>query len=152
MCLFHSVCLVSLLRLPSLITLSRSTDPTWDAATVAIWTCIELNIAIICACCMTLRPLVARVFPRLLPTGYRRHADESANNARQYLVTVGGSRKDRRRPVADPFSLDHIDRMPESPPKTPSSSRDGSTTEITPAAWSSRMPPATSLAGSPPGG
>lgn len=42
------------------------TDPTWDNVGVAILSCIELNIAIICPCLPTLKPLISRHFPRLL--------------------------------------------------------------------------------------
>lgn len=30
------------------------------------WAAVEINLAIVCACLTTLRPLVARLFPRLL--------------------------------------------------------------------------------------
>ncbi|KAH7304554.1 hypothetical protein B0I35DRAFT_330539, partial [Stachybotrys elegans] len=62
---FFSVCIISVIRLHSLYVTSVSTDPTWDNAGVAIWSCIELNVAIICACLTTLRPLITRLYPRL---------------------------------------------------------------------------------------
>lgn len=63
-----SVCVVSFLRLNSLYLGSKTTDPTWDFVGVAIWTSIELNTAVICACLPTLKPLASRLFPRLLPS------------------------------------------------------------------------------------
>lgn len=101
---------------------------------MTIWSCVELNIAIICACCMTLRPLVARLFPRLLSSGYRRHTDGQPPDPGQFPLTVG-SRKVRQ--PNDPYSLENIDRMLESPPKT--ASRTDSTAEIA-SEWSTQQP------------
>lgn len=127
------MCVVSLLRVPSLVTIARSTDPTWDTSTVAIWSCVELNIAIICACCMTLRPLLARLFPKLMGSGYQRHSNDRIPDPGQFPLTVG-SRKVQR--AEDPYSLENIDRMPESPPRT--ASRTDSTAEIA-VEWSSQF-------------
>lgn len=67
------VCVVSFLRLNSLYLGSKTTDPTWDFVGVAIWTSVELNTAIICACLPTLKPLASRLFPPLLLSS-RSHA------------------------------------------------------------------------------
>ena len=40
-------------------------DFTFDNVSIAYLTCVEVNAAIACACCMTLKPLMMRVFPRL---------------------------------------------------------------------------------------
>lgn len=61
------VCVVSILRLDSLYLGSKTTDPTWDFVGVAIWSSVELNTAVICTYLPTLKPLVSRLFPRLLP-------------------------------------------------------------------------------------
>lgn len=45
-------------------------DITYHLATLAIWGSVEVNLAIICACLTTLKPLIARVFPRLLRSTY----------------------------------------------------------------------------------
>ena len=122
----ESVCVISLIRLPSLIAFARSDDPTWDEAPVAVWSCVELNMAIICACCMTLRPLALRLWPHIPHPG-RRHdvEDELPAHSGPYPPTVG-TRKDRH--MTDPLSLEDIDRMPESPPRT--WSRDESTDRL----------------------
>ncbi|KAF3809640.1 hypothetical protein GCG54_00012927 [Colletotrichum gloeosporioides] len=60
------VCVVSILRIPSLASAFRSTDPTFDSPGIAEWSIIELNTAIVCACLITLKPLARRFFPRLL--------------------------------------------------------------------------------------
>lgn len=56
----NSVCLVSILRLKSLVAVSKSTDLTYDNAPAAMWSSVEVNIGIISACLPTLRPFAAR--------------------------------------------------------------------------------------------
>jgi hypothetical protein len=45
-------------------------DFTYHLATLAIWGSVEVNLAIICACLTTLKPLIVRMFPRLLKSTY----------------------------------------------------------------------------------
>lgn len=59
------VCAISVVRLWDLIEEDKRPDFTYDNVSIAYLTCIEVNAAIACACCMTLKPLVARIFPRL---------------------------------------------------------------------------------------
>ncbi|SMR44732.1 unnamed protein product [Zymoseptoria tritici ST99CH_3D1] len=55
-------CIVSILRFQSLYVISRSSDVSYDNPMAAIWSDIEMNIAIMCSCLPTLRCM----FPRLL--------------------------------------------------------------------------------------
>ncbi|KAL2267317.1 hypothetical protein VTJ83DRAFT_4594 [Remersonia thermophila] len=66
------VCLVSLIRLSILISVTESVDPdfTYSPAKLTYWTIIESHTAIVVACAMTLKPLAAKFFPGLL--GVRR--------------------------------------------------------------------------------
>ncbi|OCL10124.1 hypothetical protein AOQ84DRAFT_289897, partial [Glonium stellatum] len=59
------VCIVSTLRLQSLVAISNSTDPTFDNPPAATWSSIETNVGLICACLPALRPLLSRLFPRV---------------------------------------------------------------------------------------
>lgn len=63
-----SVCIISIVRLIALINITQY--PSWDgfysSANMIYWTAVEVNAAIACACIMTLKPLIQRVFPRLL--------------------------------------------------------------------------------------
>jgi hypothetical protein len=61
-----SVCMISISRLYSLHIAVESSDPTWDNVGIANWSCVELNMAIICPSLTTLKPLVARIFPNLV--------------------------------------------------------------------------------------
>ncbi|PGH19269.1 hypothetical protein AJ80_04136 [Polytolypa hystricis UAMH7299] len=64
------VCITSGLRLQSLRVIGRSQDKTWDNVGAAAWSAVECNVGIICCCLPTLRPLVARLFPRFLSSSY----------------------------------------------------------------------------------
>ncbi|KAF3764025.1 hypothetical protein M406DRAFT_51480, partial [Cryphonectria parasitica EP155] len=57
------VTVVSVIRLSSLVTFAKSDNPTWDNYDVSIWSSVEINVGIICACMPTLRLLLVRVFP-----------------------------------------------------------------------------------------
>ncbi|KAK1760163.1 hypothetical protein QBC47DRAFT_448749 [Echria macrotheca] len=59
------VCSISVVRLWDLVAETTRTDFTYDNVSIAYLTVIEINAAIACACCMTLKPLCARYFPRL---------------------------------------------------------------------------------------
>ncbi|KAL2167290.1 hypothetical protein VTG60DRAFT_1449 [Thermothelomyces hinnuleus] len=59
------VCFISILRLLQLIRAQTDPDFTWVAAELSYLTAVEVNGAIVCACVMTLKPLLARVFPRI---------------------------------------------------------------------------------------
>ena len=63
-----SVCLISILRLHTLRIASQTTDPTWDNEAAATWSILELNIGIICACLVCLKPLVAKYIPQFAST------------------------------------------------------------------------------------
>ncbi|OGM45087.1 hypothetical protein ABOM_006658 [Aspergillus bombycis] len=62
------VTVTSILRLQSLLIISQSTDPTYDNPPAAMWSAIECNVAIICACLPVMRPLISRLIPRIFST------------------------------------------------------------------------------------
>lgn len=47
-----------------------SLDTTWDSSPVAYLSVIEVNVGIICACVITLRPLLTDMFPSLIKSSY----------------------------------------------------------------------------------
>lgn len=71
--------MVSILRLQSLVAVLRSDDIHWDLPLSAIWSCLEINTGIFCACVPVLKALATRLFPRLLgsTTGGRSFAHSS---------------------------------------------------------------------------
>jgi hypothetical protein len=58
------VCIVSILRLHSLVVLAQHPeDSTWYSTSTAYWSAIEVNLAIICASTPALKPLVGKLIP-----------------------------------------------------------------------------------------
>jgi hypothetical protein len=74
--IISSGCIVSILRLHSLVAISKSKDPTWDNPSPATWSSIESSVGITCASLTVLKPLLSRFSPRLLSStrgwGYNR--------------------------------------------------------------------------------
>ncbi|RYP00878.1 hypothetical protein DL763_000508 [Monosporascus cannonballus] len=58
------VIITSCLRTTTINTQARTTDKTFDIAST-MWTIIEMNVAIICACLPQIRPLLVKLFPKL---------------------------------------------------------------------------------------
>jgi hypothetical protein len=59
-----SVCIVSILRLNSLVVLARNEqDSMFYSGPPIYWAAIEMNLAIVCACVPALKPLVIQVIP-----------------------------------------------------------------------------------------
>lgn len=87
MTLINSVCIISVYRIFTLRAGVISEDPSWDNIGAAMWSCIELNIAIIASSLPTLRPLFALVLPGLGLTSagratYLRYGSATADGGR----------------------------------------------------------------------
>ena len=67
----HSVTVVSILRLQTLVQFGNSANPTWDNFDVANWSTIEINVGIICACMPSLRLMLVRIMPKVFGTTRR---------------------------------------------------------------------------------
>ena len=59
-----SVCIVSVVRLAIYIKTLHSTDDTWFVLDGSIWTVIEANVGLICACMPALKALLHHCAPR----------------------------------------------------------------------------------------
>ncbi|PVH72157.1 hypothetical protein DL98DRAFT_611756, partial [Cadophora sp. DSE1049] len=59
------VTVVSILRLKALVTFANTSNPTWDFFDAGLWSTIELDVGIICACMPAIRIILIRMFPRL---------------------------------------------------------------------------------------
>ncbi|KAI1418915.1 hypothetical protein F5Y12DRAFT_789487 [Xylaria sp. FL1777] len=55
--------IAGIIRIPSLKEAIMSTDPTWDHVGSSIWSSIECNVGIMCACLVHLKPLITHVAP-----------------------------------------------------------------------------------------
>ncbi|KAK7911965.1 hypothetical protein PG985_014446 [Apiospora marii] len=62
------VIIASVIRLIALEQYVTAPDPSGPVVRVALWSGIEINISITCACLAVLRPLLSSIFPRLLPS------------------------------------------------------------------------------------
>ncbi|MCJ1265316.1 hypothetical protein MMC22_005192 [Lobaria immixta] len=63
------VCVTSILRMTTLESGSKSKDQTYGTFTSTVWTTIEANTGIICACLPMLRGPLSHIFPRLFLRG-----------------------------------------------------------------------------------
>lgn len=96
-----SVCIVSILRLQSLVQISRSKDQSWDNGPAATWSSVEANVGIICASLPPLRPLISRIAPRIFPGtayaspgyGYGSKTTRGEPNGRHHVPLSSASRQ-----------------------------------------------------------
>ncbi|KAL2192649.1 hypothetical protein P885DRAFT_47254 [Corynascus similis CBS 632.67] len=83
------VCFISILRLLQLLRAQTDSDFTYVAAELSYMTAVETNGAIVCACVMTLKPLLARLFPRVW-------GSTGSSGARYTYASGSGSGSGRR--------------------------------------------------------
>ncbi len=112
----RSVIIVGVIRIPVIVRVNSSLDSSWDSVEVSIWSAIELNTAIICACAMTLKPLINRVFPRLLTDGYNPQGSKDdvtgGDSGGPHPLTIGTRRNRRQPPRDDDLALDTLNERP----------------------------------------
>jgi uncharacterized membrane protein YiaA len=84
----------SVIRIFTLNTATKDTDTTWEVAGSTLWSAIEINVAIICACLPMLRPPLQALFPRL----FRSRSSKAGSSAQPtpYSAGVTGSRFSKR--------------------------------------------------------
>ena len=61
--MIHSVCIVTIVRMTTLKTGAKSLDPTYFGVDTLMWTGVEANVGIMCACLPLLRPILNKFFP-----------------------------------------------------------------------------------------
>ncbi|KAF4472058.1 integral membrane [Fusarium albosuccineum] len=62
------VTVFSIIRLPFLVTLGKTTNPTWDYVEVTIWSIWETELGMVCASLPAIRHLFKHMFPNALST------------------------------------------------------------------------------------
>ncbi|KAK3940243.1 hypothetical protein QBC46DRAFT_341802 [Diplogelasinospora grovesii] len=77
------VVITSCLRMTTINIAATSPDSTFDIAST-MWTVIEMNVAIVCACLPMVRPLLVKLFPKLMPKS------SSGRNKYAYGADTGG--------------------------------------------------------------
>ena len=85
-----SVCVTSILRMTTLDTSSKSKDQTYGSLNSTVWTTVESNTAIICACLPMLKLPLTLACPRLFPRsrGYASDATPPHRNSGPYRVPL----------------------------------------------------------------
>ncbi|EKD15174.1 hypothetical protein MBM_06390 [Drepanopeziza brunnea f. sp. 'multigermtubi' MB_m1] len=115
MCVFALggfVCIVSALRLQRLYVVSKSDDLPYDNAATAIWSAVEVNTAIVCACMPSMKPVVSRLFPRLLSTNRSKHYGHTFKSQGRPPIS--------RSTMGQPMQLDDMDFDRGKPTQGPS--------------------------------
>jgi hypothetical protein len=72
-----STCVISIYRIRTLKTAASTNDPNWDNVDAAIWSFLEVTIAIIAACLPTLRPFFSKLMPRIFASSLGRSSHPS---------------------------------------------------------------------------
>lgn len=78
-----------MLRLKKLYVLSKSHDQTYDLLGAILWSSIEVNTGIICACLPTLKPIVNLISPSFLQSSTRQRSREKSHPLTPSLTTGG---------------------------------------------------------------
>ncbi|KAF2131730.1 hypothetical protein P153DRAFT_286237 [Dothidotthia symphoricarpi CBS 119687] len=65
------VCLITILRMATLPATLRFREPTWESAPANLWSFIEAAVGVICACLISLRNTIAKLWPKQWRSNYR---------------------------------------------------------------------------------
>ena len=77
--ILRRVCITSILRMTTLNVSSRNKDRSQGTVESTIWTSVEADSGIVCACLPTLKGIIQRFFPRFFE--HRVHVDSSQGSA-----------------------------------------------------------------------
>ena len=101
-CYGYSICIISLLRTVQFIKIlfiNPTVDTTQDAVIIAIWTMLEVNVAVVCACVTTIKPVLTRFFPRILSPSPAPETDDD-----ETVPWSASMEQDRARPGRSPHN------------------------------------------------
>ncbi|KIV81131.1 hypothetical protein PV11_08576 [Exophiala sideris] len=100
-------CVTSMLRLQKLYVLTKSRDPTYDLLEAILWSSIEVNTGIVCACLPTLKPVVNWIFPKLLGNNSRHRSRQRSQQQTPSILAgkVGGERTSDATEQSDSITL-----------------------------------------------
>ncbi|KAH6714832.1 hypothetical protein BKA61DRAFT_343667 [Leptodontidium sp. MPI-SDFR-AT-0119] len=76
------VCIVSCIRLKTIMDLIRSPDFTWVGAENTVWSVVEVFVGIICACFSSFKPFLRRHFPKVIGSSYHSTAITTPSNTK----------------------------------------------------------------------
>ncbi|KAK1826392.1 hypothetical protein QBC39DRAFT_269193 [Podospora conica] len=83
------VCIISTVRIVTFVNINngKNWDRTYTGAKIQYWSTVEVNASIVCACIMTMKPLVQKWFPSLLAGSYVR-----GNHSLRWITPLAGTR------------------------------------------------------------
>jgi hypothetical protein len=108
---------MSILRLSATIQMraGEGTDNvTWEYTEFDMWSTIEINVGIICACMPSLRVLLVRLFPNLLGTSQRQYYNYGSNNCGGISNPNTNRGRSRSKPLGTTSQVDrtaHLSRV-----------------------------------------
>ncbi|MCJ1309868.1 hypothetical protein MMC25_003529 [Agyrium rufum] len=118
------VCGTSIYRMIALASGSKSMDPTYGSVEATVWTDIELNTGIICACLPVFKAPVMRLFPRLFPglISSNRRSNQlggsdsyGLSGSKGYGISSSGNRRSRAFNSAHHGSVYYSQELTDSP-------------------------------------
>ncbi|KAI3399602.1 hypothetical protein diail_6241 [Diaporthe ilicicola] len=83
------VTVVSILRLHALVTFATSDNPTFDNFDTMLWSTLEINTGIICACMPALRQILARISPTVFGGEQSRQRYYRYGKGDNHVATIG---------------------------------------------------------------
>ncbi|KAM0189041.1 hypothetical protein ACHAPA_007859 [Fusarium lateritium] len=95
------VTVFSIIRLPFLISLGKTSNPTWEYVEVTIWSIWETELGMVCASLPAIRHLFKHMFPNAMATIASKMSFSSSNKDSAYdqgSGSWGGSRGTRSKP------------------------------------------------------
>ncbi|KAK0751783.1 hypothetical protein B0T18DRAFT_426375 [Schizothecium vesticola] len=98
------VCIISAVRLATFVNIQngKNWDRTYTGAKIQYWSTVEVNASIVCACIMTMKPLVQKLFPTFLAGSYVR-----GNHSLRWITPLAGTRADdETRRSTQPMALE----------------------------------------------
>ncbi|KAK4158618.1 hypothetical protein QBC43DRAFT_305292 [Cladorrhinum sp. PSN259] len=101
-------CVVSLVRTAYMkIVFTVTVDPSWDSIPMSHWNCVEVNVAMVCACLMTVKPLISKLWPGLLDRPSSNEVDlESTKDSVIMASEASSTMRPQPSKTSDPRSVD----------------------------------------------
>ncbi|KAL6156741.1 hypothetical protein ACJQWK_06537 [Exserohilum turcicum] len=113
-------CIIAIIKITTFSKGLQTKDPTWDFVEINLWSTIELDVGIICACLASFKPLIARYFPRALFTGIFGTFVVSAGKTEHFTATQGNLKWPEglsQTHTGSTGPVDHSDEIPLADPK-----------------------------------
>ncbi|EFW17844.1 hypothetical protein D8B26_004819 [Coccidioides posadasii str. Silveira] len=88
------VCIISVIRVTTIRRVGKRKDPLWNTFPLGLWSVVEVNTGIVCACMPMIRQSLSVLFPKLFSRNKTRPSGRSLSKSashRSYGLTNGGS-------------------------------------------------------------